>query len=249
MSKAASTRIRIRRAPKRARYEREWVCRVLDRGRVAHIAFVDQGQPFCIPTLYARNGNRLLIHGSSASRMVRRLAAGAPACVTVTLLDGLVLARSAFEHSANYDSAVLIGKFEPIADPVEKLVALETFLEDVLPGRWREVRPPNRKELKATAVLAMPIGEASVKTRSAPPDDDSSPDAELDTWAGVIPIRTSFGTPEPSPGLRPGVTLAPSVEQLVREAAGRADERSVCEGVAADPYLTDQEPSGRSAPS
>ena len=109
MNKAASTRIRVRRAPKRARYEGEWICRVLDRGRVAHVAFVDEGQPFCIPTLYARTGNRLLIHGSSASRMVRRLAAGAPACVTVTILDGLVLARSAFEHSVNYDSAVLVG--------------------------------------------------------------------------------------------------------------------------------------------
>lgn len=223
MSSAASTRIRVRRAPKRARYESEWVCRVLDRGRVAHIAFVDEGQPFCIPTLYARDGTRLLIHGSSASRMVRRLAAGAPACVTVTILDGLVLARSAFEHSANYDSAVLIGKFEPITDPDQKLAALRTFLEAVLPGRWSEVRPPNRKELKATAVLAMQIGEASVKTRSAPPDDDNSLDAQLDTWAGVIPIHTSFGTPEPSPGLRPGISLAPSVDQLIHKAAAPAN--------------------------
>ena len=122
---------------------------------LAHVAFVDEGQPFCIPTLYTRTGNRLLIHGSSASRMVWRLAAGAPACVTVTILDGLVLARSAFEHSVNYDSAVLIGTFQPITDPDEKLAALEMFLERLLPGRWREVRPPNRKELKATAVLAM----------------------------------------------------------------------------------------------
>jgi nitroimidazol reductase NimA-like FMN-containing flavoprotein (pyridoxamine 5'-phosphate oxidase superfamily) len=217
MSKAASTRIRVRRAPKRARYECEWIWRVLDRGRLAHVAFVDDGQPFCIPTLYARVGDRVLIHGSSASRMVRRLAAGAPACVTVTILDGMVLARSAFEHSVNYDSAVLVGTFEPITDPAEKLAALEALLEGVLPGRWREVRPPNRKELKATAVLAMQIGEASVKTRSAPPDDDSSPDAELDTWAGVIPIQTSYGTPEPSPGLRPGISASPGVERLIRQ--------------------------------
>jgi nitroimidazol reductase NimA-like FMN-containing flavoprotein (pyridoxamine 5'-phosphate oxidase superfamily) len=135
--------------------------------------------------------------------------------VTVTILDGLVLARSAFEHSANYDSAVLIGTFQPITDHDEKLAALEAFLERVLPGRWREVRPPNHKELKATAVLAMQIDEASVKTRSAPPDDDSSPDAELDTWAGVIPIHTTYGTPEPSPGLRPGIPLTPSVERLI----------------------------------
>ncbi len=221
MSKAASTKIRVRRAPKRARYQCEWVCRVLDRGRVAHIAFVDEGQPFCIPTLYAWTPNRPLIHGSSASRMVRRLGAGAPACVTVTILDGLVLARSAFEHSVNYDSAVLVGTFEPITDPDAKLAALEAFLEGVLPGRWHEVRSPNRKELKATVVLAMQIGEASVKTRSAPPDDDSSPDAERDIWAGVIPLRTSFGTPVPSPGLRPGIPLAPSVEHLVRRDAAR----------------------------
>lgn len=223
MNKAASTstRIRVRRAPKRARYESEWICRVLDRGQLAHVAFVDEGQPFCIPTLYARTENRLLIHGSSASRMVRRLAAGAPACVTVTILDGLVLARSAFEHSINYDSAVLIGTFQPITDPDEKLAALEMFLERLLPGRWREVRPPNRKELKATTVLAMQIGEASVKTRSAPPDDDSSPDAERDTWAGVIPVHTSYGKPQPSPGLRPGVSVSPSVEGLVRRDAAR----------------------------
>lgn len=219
MSKAASTRTRVRRAPKRARYEWEWIFRVLDRGRLAHVAFVDDGQPFCIPTLYARTGNRLLIHGSSASRMVRRLAAGAQACVTVTILDGLVLARSAFEHSVNYDSAVLIGTFQPITDPDEKLAALETFLEGVLPGRWREVRPPNRKELKATAVLVMTIGGASVKTRNAPPDDDASPDAEQDTWAGVIPIHTSYAAPVPSPGLRPGISVSPSVEDLVRRDA------------------------------
>lgn len=223
MNKAASTRTRVRRAPKRARYEREWICRVLDRGRLAHVAFVDEGQPFCIPTLYARAPNRLLIHGSSASRMVQRLAAGAQACVTVTILDGLVLARSAFEHSVNYDSAVLVGTFQPVTDPDEKLAALETFLEDMLPGRWREVRPPNRKELKATAVLAMTIGEASVKTRSAPPDDDGSLDAELDTWAGVIPIHTSYGQPVPSPGLRPGISVSPSVEDLVCRDAARSN--------------------------
>ena len=207
--------------PKHARYECEWICQVLDRGRLAHIAFVDERQPFCIPTLYARVGTRLLIHGSSTSRMIRRLAAGSPACVTVTILEGLVLARSAFEHSVNYDSAVLLGTFQPITDPDEKLAALETFLERLLPGRWREVRPPNRNELKATAVLAMQIGEASVKTRSAPPDDDLSPDAERDTWAGVIPIHTTHGRPVPSPGLRAGIPLAVSIEHLVRRESER----------------------------
>jgi uncharacterized protein len=191
---------------------------VLDREHVAHIAFVDDGQPFCIPTLYVRDGNRVLVHGSSASRMVRCLAAGARACLTVTILDGLVLARSAFEHSVNYESAVLLGTFELITDPDEKLVALETFLEGVLPGRWHELRPPTSQEIKATAVLTLPITEASVKARSAPPGDDDSSDAALDVWAGVIPLHASFGSPERSPGLRVEIPLAPSVQQLLRRA-------------------------------
>jgi nitroimidazol reductase NimA-like FMN-containing flavoprotein (pyridoxamine 5'-phosphate oxidase superfamily) len=213
MSHPTPSPIKVRRAPKRARYDRESVYRVLDRGLVAHVAFVDQGRPFCIPTLYARAGDRVLIHGSSASRMVRQLAAGAPACVTVTMVDGLVLARSAFEHSANYDSVVLLGTFELIADD-EKMAALQTFVERLIPGRWDEVRQPSRKELKATQVLALPIDEASVKTRSGPPDDDESADATLDVWAGVLPLHESFGAPVPSPGLRPGIRLSPSVEQL-----------------------------------
>jgi nitroimidazol reductase NimA-like FMN-containing flavoprotein (pyridoxamine 5'-phosphate oxidase superfamily) len=215
MSNDTTPRVRVRRAPKRARYDQGSIDRVLDRGRVAHIAFVEDGQPLCIPTLYARVGDRLLIHGSSASRMVRRLSAGAPACVTVTLLDGLVLARSAFEHSANYDSVVLLGTFEAITDGEHKLAALEAFVEDVAPGRWREVRPPNRKELKATAVLALPIGEASVKTRTGPPDDDASPDAARDVWAGVVPLVPGYGQPQPSPGLRPGIEPSASVRRLL----------------------------------
>jgi uncharacterized protein len=213
MSHATPSHIRIRREPKRARYDRESIHRVLDRGWVAHVAFVDQGRPFCIPTLYVRADDRVLIHGSTASRMVRQLAAGAPACVTVTLIDGLVLARSVFEHSANYDSVVLLGTFELIGDD-EKLAALEAFVERLVPGRWDEARQPSRKELKATQVLALPIDEASVKTRTGPPEDDDSPDAELDVWAGVIPLHESFGTPVPSPGLRPGIPVSSSVERL-----------------------------------
>jgi nitroimidazol reductase NimA-like FMN-containing flavoprotein (pyridoxamine 5'-phosphate oxidase superfamily) len=214
------SRVRVRRAPQRARYEREAIDRVLDRGRVAHVAFVDDGQPFCIPTLYARAGARVLIHGSSASRMIRCLAAGAHACLTVTILDGLVLARSAFEHSANYDSVVLLGRFERLADD-EKLPALETFTEALLPGRWGEVRPPSPTELKATQVLALSIGEASVKSRSGPPDDDASPDAALAVWAGVVPVREVLDPPTSSPGLRPGIGLSPSVERLLRSAERR----------------------------
>jgi nitroimidazol reductase NimA-like FMN-containing flavoprotein (pyridoxamine 5'-phosphate oxidase superfamily) len=193
---------------------------VLDRGAVAHIAFVEEGQPYCIPTLYARVGDRVLIHGSSASRMVRRLAAGSPACLTVTVLDGLVLARSTFEHSANYDSVVLLGTFEQIGDD-EKLAALETLVEGLVPGRWREARQPNRKELKATQVLALTISDASVKTRSGPPEDDATPDAAREVWAGVIPVHHTLGTPVASPGLRRGIPLSASVEQLLNGASAK----------------------------
>jgi uncharacterized protein len=207
--------VRVRRAPRKARYDRDSIDRVLDRGRVAHIAFCERGRPYCIPMLYARVGDRLYIHGARTSRLMRVLSAGTPACVTVTVLDGLVLARSAFEHSANYDSAALHGAFELVMGGSERRAALEAFTEAVVPGRWRELRPPNTKELRATSVLAMLIDQAAVKTRTGPPDDDDSPDAELDVWAGVIPITTVFGPVEPSPGLRAGVPLSESVRKLV----------------------------------
>jgi uncharacterized protein len=212
-------RSRIRRSPKKARYEREFIHSVLDRGLVAHVAFVEGGQPFCIPMLHARVGDRLYIHGSTASRLVRTLAAGADACVTVTTIHGLVLARSAFEHSANFDSAVLLGRFELIEDPDERIAAMQAFTDKLIPGRWSEVRPPNRKELKATQILSMPIDEASAKTRSGPPDDDDSPDAAIDTWAGEIPLTTSYGEPVPSPGLRPDIPLAASVRRFLMPGA------------------------------
>ncbi|HKO29252.1 MAG TPA: pyridoxamine 5'-phosphate oxidase family protein [Solirubrobacteraceae bacterium] len=211
----AASRVRVRRVPKNARYDRESIHRVLDRGHIAHVSFVSDGQPYCIPTLYARVGDEVMIHGSSASRMLKLLAAGAPACVTVTILDGWVLARSAFETSANYDSVVLFGSFRQISSDEEKRAALKAFMDGVLPGRWHEVRPPSRQELKGTAILALTIVEASVKTRNRPPDDDDSPDAERETWAGVIPVRHEYGSPQPSPGLRAGVALSPSVRRLL----------------------------------
>jgi nitroimidazol reductase NimA-like FMN-containing flavoprotein (pyridoxamine 5'-phosphate oxidase superfamily) len=210
-----SARSRIRRVPANARYDRESIYRVLDRGLVAHVSFYFQGQPYCVPTLYARVGDRVLIHGSTASRMIRVLATGAPACLTVTMLDGLVFARSAFETGANYDSVMLLGEFDQIGDEGDKLVALETFMEVVLPGRWSEARSPSRQELKATAILELTIDEASVKTKTGGPDDDESPDAQLDTWAGVVPVITSYGSPQPSPALRAGIPVAPSVRRLL----------------------------------
>lgn len=212
---ATTARSRIRRQPKKARYDRDSIDEALDRGLVGHVAFVDDGQPYCIPMLHARVGDRVYIHGSSKSRALLALAAGAPACFTVTLVHGLVLARSVFEHSANFDSVVLLGRFQLIDDADERLAALEAFTEKLLPGRWDEVRPPSRQELKATKILAMPIAEASLKTRSGPPTDDGSEDAERDTWAGELPIHTAFGAPVASPGLRDGIPLADSVRRLV----------------------------------
>jgi uncharacterized protein len=219
VSNATSPNVKVHRVPANARYDHESVYRVLDRGLVAHISFSVDGQPHCIPTLHARIGNRVLIHGSTASRMLRVLASGAPACVTVTLLDGLVLARSVFQTGANYDSVVLLGSFRPISDGSQKLEALKAFVEARLPGRWSEVRPPSRQELKGTAVLEMEIAEASVKTKTGGPDDDDSPDATRDTWAGVLPLITCYGPPEPSPALRPGTPLARSVRRLLSPAA------------------------------
>jgi nitroimidazol reductase NimA-like FMN-containing flavoprotein (pyridoxamine 5'-phosphate oxidase superfamily) len=205
----------VRRGPKKGRYDRAAIDGVLDRGLVAHLAFVDDGQPCCIPMLYARTDDRVLVHGSSASRAMRTLASGAPACLTVTTVRGLVLARSAFEHSANYESVVLFGRFQEVEDAEERMAAFEAFTEKLLPGRWNEVRPPNRKELKATLILALTIDEASAKVRTGPPDDDDSEDAALDTWAGVVPIATVFGAPEPSPGLRSEIEPGASVRRLV----------------------------------
>lgn len=198
---------------------------VLDAAPVAHVAFVDEGQPLAIPMLHARLDDAVYVHGSSASRAVRVLAAGAPACVTVTVLDGLVLARSAFEHSANYRSAVVLGAFERVEEDEARLRAFEAFTNKLLPGRWAEVRGPSPKELKATAILQMPIVEASVKSRSGPPSDDDSPDAALETWAGVIPVVASFGVPEPSPGLRTGIPLAESARRLLDDPDTSAGER------------------------
>jgi nitroimidazol reductase NimA-like FMN-containing flavoprotein (pyridoxamine 5'-phosphate oxidase superfamily) len=208
-------RIRVRRQPKRGSYDRPAIDAVVDSALFAHVAFAQEGQPFCVPMLHARIGDHLYVHGSSASRAMRVLGGGAPACVTVTVLDGLVLARSAFEHSANYRSAMLLGAFRLVDDPGERLLAFEAFTNALLPGRWDEVRKPTTKELKASALLAMPIDEASAKVRRGPPSDDDSPDADLDAWAGVLPIRVGFGPPEPAPGLRSGIPLADSVRRVL----------------------------------
>jgi uncharacterized protein len=206
-------RTRVRRAPKRADYDRATVEAILDDGLVCHLAFVHDGHPFCIPTLHARVGDVVYVHGSAASRMVRTLASGPPACLTVTHVDGIVLARSAFHHSMNYRSAVVLGPLRAVEDAEERLRALEAFTEQLLPGRWDEVRPPNRKELKATTVLAMDLREASAKVRTGGPVDDEE-DYALGVWAGVVPLRVRPGALEPDPRNLPGVEPSAAVTAL-----------------------------------
>ena len=190
---------------------------MLDAGLVAHLGFVHDEQPFVVPTLHARVGDRVYVHGSAASRTLKELAAGIPACLTVTLLDGIVLARSIFEHSMNYRSVVVLGTATPVIEPDEKATALEAFSEKVLPGRWAEARPPTAKELKATSILRLPLDEASAKIRTGGPEDGDTPDAELDVWAGHLPLVVRALAPVPDPTLRPGIPIPPALERYRRE--------------------------------
>lgn len=213
---AVSPRTRVRRLPERGRYDREAIDSVLDAGLVAHLGFVADSQPFVIPTLHARVGDDVFVHGSAASRTLRSLAEGFPACLTVTLLDGIVLARSVFEHSLNYRSVVVLGRAAPVVAPDEKLAALEAFTEKLLPGRWAEARRPTAKELKATSVLRLPLDEASAKIRDGGPDDGDSPDAELDVWAGHLPLAVTALEPVPDPALRAGIPVPPALQPYRR---------------------------------
>jgi nitroimidazol reductase NimA-like FMN-containing flavoprotein (pyridoxamine 5'-phosphate oxidase superfamily) len=199
-----SGRTQVRRLPKRAVYDKAQIHAILDEGVVCHLGFAVDGQPYVIPTGYARSGDRLYIHGSPASRMLNALAQGVDVCVTVTLLDGLVLARSAFHHSMNYRSVVVLGKARLVTDPAEKMEALHCFTNHIVPGRWEEVRQPNEHELKSTLVLALALDEVSAKARTGPPVDDEE-DYALPVWAGVVPIRPRLGEPVPDDRVPPGV--------------------------------------------
>lgn len=199
-----TSRTAVKRLPKRAAYDRETVYAILDEALVCHVGFSVEGQPFVIPTGYGRSGDRLYIHGSAASRMLKTIGAGIPVCVTVTLIDGLVLARSAFHHSVNYRSVVILGTARPVEDPVEKMEALRIFTEHMIPGRWAEVREPNGQELKATDVLSIDLTEVSAKIRTGPPLDDEE-DMEIQAWAGVLPLELAPGSPIDDPLLKPGI--------------------------------------------
>ncbi len=201
---------RLRRIPKRGNFDREIINAILDDAFLCHVGFSVDSQPYVIPTSYGRVGKNLYIHGSAASRMLKNLSSGIDVCVTITILDGLVLARSAFHHSMNYRSVVILGKAELVADPDEKDRALFAISEQIIPGRWNEVRPPTKLELKATSVLKLPITEASAKIRTGPPIDDDD-DYALDVWAGVLPMTLTSGEPLSDPRLKAGIELPPSV--------------------------------------
>jgi len=192
----ATERTQVKRLPKRGRYDAETVYQILDQGFVCHVGFAVDGQPYVIPTNYGRSGDTLYLHGSAASRMLKTLSGRVPLCVTVTHVDGLVLARSAFHHSVNYRSAVILGTARLVDAPAEKLVALRVFTEHVMKGRWEDVRQPTEQELKATSVLALPLEEVSAKVRTGGPVDDEA-DYTLPVWAGVLPLEIIARSPEP----------------------------------------------------
>ena len=208
-------RTQVKRLPDRGKYDAETVHAILDSAFVCHVGFVVDEQPYVIPTNFGRVGDTLYLHGSSASRMLKTLTGGIPVCITVTLVDGLVLARSAFHHSVNYRSVVILGRATLVEKPEEKMDALKAFTEHVMPGRWRDIRPPTDLELKATTVLAVPLAEVSAKVRTGPPKDDAE-DYALPIWAGVLPLPIVPGTPIPDPKLNAGLEPPENVRKYSR---------------------------------
>ena len=208
-------RSKVKRLPQRGRYERAQVNEILDEGFVCHVGFVHAGQPFVIPTGYGRVDDVLYVHGARASRMLKALGDGIEVCVTVTLVDGLVLARSAFHHSMNYRSVVVFARARMVEDEAEKLAALRAFTEHVAPGRWAETRQPTPQELAATLVVAVPLTEASAKVRTGPPIDDEA-DYALPVWAGELPLHLTTGAPIPDPRLPADIAPPQHVREYER---------------------------------
>jgi uncharacterized protein len=204
MSLLETDRTKLKRLPKRGHFDRETVYGILDEGFICHVGFAPEGQPFVIPTGYARVDDKLYIHGSQASRMLRKLSGGIDACVTVTIIDGLVLARSAFHHSMNYRSVVIFGRATIVEDRDEKIKALVALSEHIIRGRWAEVREPTEEEMVMTTVLEVPLVEASAKIRTGPPLDDEE-DYAMSVWAGVIPLKLEAGEPIRDPRLPDGI--------------------------------------------
>jgi uncharacterized protein len=221
-----SKRTELRRIPDRGSHDWVTITQILDAGFLAHVGFCVDGQPFVIPTLYGRDGEILYLHGSAASRMLRELEMGIPACVTVTLVDGLVLSRSAFDHSMNYRSVVAFGTARKVVDPEQKTKSLRVISEHLIAGRWADVRGPSEKELKATTVLEFLMEEVSSKVRSGPPLDDES-DYGLPVWAGVLPLEIRSRPPIPDDRLVEGVTLPDYVRRYDTRLEGGAGNSSI----------------------
>ncbi len=215
MSFLQTERTKLKRLPKRGHFDRETVYAILDEGFICHVGFAPEGQPCVIPTGYARAGDKLYIHGSQASRMLKTLSGGVDACVTVTIIDGLVLARSAFHHSMNYRSVVVFGRATLVEEREEKIAALVALSEHIIRGRWAEVREPTEQELRATTVLSLPLVEASAKVRTGPPLDDEE-DYELPVWAGVIPLKLQASEPIKDPRLPEGIAVPPYAQNYER---------------------------------
>lgn len=197
---AKTPRNQVRRHPERGHYDAATIYPIVDEALICHVGFVDGGQPFVIPTLHARQADSILLHGAKGSRLLKHLEAGGEVCITVTLLDGIVLARSVFSHSVNYRSAVIFGYGTPIQGDDQRIRALELFTDRLVPGRWRDARPPSAVELKQTGIVAVPIDSASAKIRTGPPKDGEE-DLGLPVWAGVLPLHQAIGTPIAVPGL------------------------------------------------
>jgi len=222
-SSAPTARTRVVREPHRGVYDLDSINQILDEGFICHVGFVSDGQPFVIPTAYGRSGGNFFLHGSAASRMLKQLGERVPVCVTVTLLDGLVLARSIFNHSLNYRSVVILGTAELITNPAEKLSALQAVSEHIAPGRWEQSRKPTEQELKATSALRLSLTECSAKVRSGPPLDDED-DYALPVWAGVVPLTLVPGTPIPDPRLAPDIAMPWNVLHYSRKLTHRSKE-------------------------
>jgi nitroimidazol reductase NimA-like FMN-containing flavoprotein (pyridoxamine 5'-phosphate oxidase superfamily) len=206
MPEAPTSRTQVKRLPERGVYDRSTIDAILDEALICHVGFVHDGAPVVIPTIHARVGDTLYFHGSPASRMLRTMKAGDQVCVNVTLVDGLVVARAAFNNSMNYRSVVVFGEARVVEDPGEKRMALEAVTEHVLPGRWADSRPMTEKEYKGTLIVAVPLDESSAKVRTGPPGDDDE-DYDLPIWAGVLPIAVVPGEPEDDPQLRVDVSV------------------------------------------
>jgi uncharacterized protein len=209
-----SPRVMVKRMPQRAAYDRATIDAILDEGLTCHLGFVADSQPYVIPTIYARDGDNVLVHGSAAGRTLRAMRGAIPVCLTVTLVDGLVLARSAYHHSMNYRSVVVLGEASEITERAPKLAAMRALVEHIVPGRWNDVRHPNEQEIRATMVLSLPINEVSAKVRVGQPIDDEE-DYTLETWAGVVPLSLDAHAAIADPRLRVGVPI-PSYARFYR---------------------------------